>query len=815
MLGPNRNIGVYPPRGGNRGPNGAPNNLVATVYNDTRIDAACDINATNADGISWEYSSDAGAHWTVHGTSLIGTYSYTSLIIDTIYSFRCRNFKGTSFSAYSNIDIEATMELFGLDYMEYASDAIIQATYITSDTGVSGWTQKAPQSGTETQARGLVVLNDELYAGSVGAGQLLKWNGTNAWTVMAPKLGAETVINSMVVFNGKIYGGTASLAKLYEWNGVDGWASVAARYGSETYINDLCIYNNKLYGCTELNAYLLEWNGTDTWVAKAHNNGTGINCLCVFNGKLYGGSTNGKLLEWNDADTWVEKATISGAEVIKSMAVFKGKLYGGTNSLAKLLEWNGTNAWVEKAGRPGTETYIMDLIVYNNKLYGSSWGAGLLLEWNETDAWVQRCAKLNAETIVLSLCEFNNKLYGGTFNNGNLFEWGLNLNSRSEATIKTQGSYSLLGTALITDSLNKTLTKTLSPTKNLTGVAQILFSIRSTRTGSNIKIGIHDSGGTTTEITPNITSANAFQSIVWDISAVSNANKDAIDSIIITIVNADAANTFYIDNIRYISSYYQKDAANLIAISGQSNAIGYFPTDGDLPIGYAGAQSNIWINFNQITGADFQVMNPAVNCGYDWFADPDDNTGWGAEQSLAHGLLTDTGKDVLVVKTGAESSGIALWDAGQPFYDELVAGLVKVLNNYASEYSYERFNNISLLWMQGEYDAVMDYTTAYYEAKMRSVISRLRASDSRLANIKIVMVKLPSFMTYLTATQRGRINTAFTNIIADTTYTYLLDPDTLAGAACYVSAPPSADNLHYTSATMLLIGTEAKRLITT
>ena len=32
-------------------------------------------------------------------------------------------------------------------------------------------------------------------------------------------------------------------------------------------------------------------------------------------------------------------------------------------------------------------------------------------------------------------------------------------------------------------------------------------------------------------------------------SAVSNANKDAIDSIIITIVNADAANTFYIDNM--------------------------------------------------------------------------------------------------------------------------------------------------------------------------------------------------------------------------------------------------------------------------
>jgi hypothetical protein len=98
--------------------------------------------------------------------------------------------------------------------------------------------------------------------------------------------------------------------------------------------------------------------------------------------------------------------------------------------------------------------------------------------------------------------------------------------------------------------LNKTLTKTFSPAKDLSGVSRIRFDIRSSRTGSNIKIGLHDSGGTTTEITPNITSAGEFQTVEWDISAVSNANKDAIDSVIVTILNADAVNTFYIDNFR-------------------------------------------------------------------------------------------------------------------------------------------------------------------------------------------------------------------------------------------------------------------------
>lgn len=121
------------------------------------------------------------------------------------------------------------------------------------------------------------------------------------------------------------------------------------------------------------------------------------------------------------------------------------------------------------------------------------------------------------------------------------------LQSYSEATIKTQGSYSLKGIAAITDSLNKTLTKTLSPVSNLTGVKNLKFDIRASRTGSNIKIGLHDSGGTTTEITPNIITADTFQTVNFDLSTVSDANKDAIDSIIVTILNADAANTFYID----------------------------------------------------------------------------------------------------------------------------------------------------------------------------------------------------------------------------------------------------------------------------
>ncbi|MDP3052409.1 MAG: hypothetical protein Q8N22_00420 [bacterium] len=127
------------------------------------------------------------------------------------------------------------------------------------------------------------------------------------------------------------------------------------------------------------------------------------------------------------------------------------------------------------------------------------------------------------------------------------------LQSYSESTIKTQGSYSLKGVAT-TGALNKTLTRTIGSPIDLTGASTLKFDIRASRTGSNIKIGIRDSGGTTTETTPNITSADAWQTVSWDISGVSNANKDAIDRITITVVNADAANTFYIDNIFSLAS---------------------------------------------------------------------------------------------------------------------------------------------------------------------------------------------------------------------------------------------------------------------
>lgn len=125
----------------------------------------------------------------------------------------------------------------------------------------------------------------------------------------------------------------------------------------------------------------------------------------------------------------------------------------------------------------------------------------------------------------------------------------LHLQCYSEDTIIQQGIYSLKGIAKATDALNATLTRTVDPTIDLSGQPRMYLYIRASRTGSNIKVGIHDSGGVTTEVTPNIASANTWQAVEVDISAVADADKDAIDSIVITIVNADADNIFYLDDM--------------------------------------------------------------------------------------------------------------------------------------------------------------------------------------------------------------------------------------------------------------------------
>lgn len=244
--------------------------------------------------------------------------------------------------------------------------------------------------------------------------------------------------------------------------------------------------------------------------------------------------------------------------------------------------------------------------------------------------------------------------------------------------------------------------------------------------------------------------------------------------------------------------------ANLIAQTGQSNAMGFYP-DVELPADYQGEQKDIFINFPDYTLTAFRRMNPATNCGTNLLTAEVDAGGWSTEQSVTHDLLASTGLDVAIVKTGENGGHIGLWAAGQDAYTELENGLKAALNHTDPQMYFYNWTNLSLLWFQGESDAILGTGTVVYEAALRDVISRIRASHASLTNLPIVMVKLPAIMVgsgeyAITETHRNEINAAYANIVADTANTAIIDTDVIVGLAM------RDDDLHYTGASLLLIG---------
>lgn len=159
------------------------------------------------------------------------------------------------------------------------------------------------------------------------------------------------------------------------------------------------------------------------------------------------------------------------------------------------------------------------------------------------------------ETKIFNLSNPSSNLYyrlyciaGGS--GSQIQEWELIINGiaiYSESTIIHESSYSMQVVASGVTSLDSTITRTLFPTINLTDQTSIKMWVYASRAGSNFKIGFHDTGGTTTESSIPVNSANTWEEKIINTSAVSNLNKDAIDSIILTITNADSSNTIYLD----------------------------------------------------------------------------------------------------------------------------------------------------------------------------------------------------------------------------------------------------------------------------
>ena len=73
--------------------------------------------------------------------------------------------------------------------------------------------------------------------------------------------------------------------------------------------------------------------------------------------------------------------------------------------------------------------------------------------------------------------------------------------------------------------------------------------VRSSQTGSTVKIGFGESAATEQEETVNVDTAGTWQKVYWDLSDIQSAQRDAVTKLRFTNLIA-AANTIYIDNVR-------------------------------------------------------------------------------------------------------------------------------------------------------------------------------------------------------------------------------------------------------------------------
>ncbi|MDD3102256.1 MAG: fibronectin type III domain-containing protein [Patescibacteria group bacterium] len=488
-----------------------------------------------------------------------------------------------------------------IDYMEYSSNSLAQAAYVTNATyGNTGGTittngnytvHKFTSSGTFTSTKAANVAT-LVVAGGGGGGQGMSGGGGGGGLIYDANFAITAQAYPITVGAGGVKGPTGGNSA-----GGNGENSV---FSTKTAIGGGGGGGASTWGLPKSGGsggggqegnYQLVPGGAGT--SGQGNNGGGSSDLYYANPFTGGGG--------------------GGAGAVGSTSRSEGGTSGGGVGLAYDIVLSGTNVYYAGGGGGGGYGTAYS----NNPGLGGNGGGG-----NGT------CNDTVAQSGTPNTGGGGG---GGAYSGGAAGAGGsgivvircltsdfLSLQSSSESTIKSQGTYALKGSAAITGSLNKTLTRTISPTIDLTDKSLIYFDIRSTRTGSNIKISMHDSGGTTTEITPNITSANVFQTVSWDISAVSNANKDAIDSMVITIVNADADNTFYIDNM-YSPYYYSSGtltSTNLLSgLKGSVDSFDYnassIPADSVLKLQFSPDNTN-WYNSSG-TLNDYNTLSSGSN----------------------------------------------------------------------------------------------------------------------------------------------------------------------------------------------------------
>ncbi len=335
-----------------------------------------------------------------------------------------------------------------------------------------------------SEIRSLVVVDDNILAGSTGGGVLLSRNNGLTWD--PANYGLHNSITTLVVSGKNVFAGTYCGGVFMSTNG--GWNWLSKNNGiPDKCINCLAISDSNIVVGTD-NKLFISTDMGDNW--KSINDGLkGFNILSIAikGDTIYAGtdhdglyiSTN-KGLEWNhsiegfDHDFPIESITIVGTKIYINNA---GNLYLSTNNG---LNWSKMNVegYVKSILFNDGIFYVGTLNgIYKSNDFGISWkaiynglsnlkvrslyknkdnlivgtyGNGLFSSTNNGDSWAEIKEGINANYIYSSFASNGNDVFVGTdgegilysSNNGNSWNLankglkGFNINS-----IFTNGKY--------------------------------------------------------------------------------------------------------------------------------------------------------------------------------------------------------------------------------------------------------------------------------------------------------------------------------------------------------------------------------------
>lgn len=229
-----------------------------------------------------------------------------------------------------------------------------------------------------------------------------------------------------------------------------------------------------------------------------------------------------------------------------------------------------------------------------------------------------------------------------------------------------------------------------------------------------------------------------------------------------------------------------RPAADLVIVAGQSNALGYGLSGGDLPAGVApDPEVRIW------DGARFAVMEPGRNTGSPNFpASCGPETGFARAWRKAH-----PDRPLYVVKYARGSTPLAAspgrdWaPASGELFQEVAAAAAAATAALRAQGLRPRV--AAVVWMQGEADAADPARAAAYRANLTALLAAIRERWAK-ADTPVVVGRIPDF-----GAQAAQVRAAQAQVDAADPLTVTADAEGL---------PMQPDGLHIAAAGQLRLG---------